>query len=91
MACKNTSRYIPSDLEFILNYFDHLPKDDSDSDFDGYIDDSASEDEESPTDHCNSFPNKTSTSFSITSVPSTPPNQPLLVVLPPTQVCIHNI
>ena len=75
MACNNSSRYIPSDPEFILKYFDHLISDDSDSDFDDYVDDSASKDEQSPTDHSNSFPNKTSTS-SITSLPNTPPNNP---------------
>ena len=72
MACNNSSRDIPSDPEFILNYFDNLPSDESDSDFDGYVDDSASDDEESPTDHHHSLSNKTSTS-SITSVPSAPP------------------
>ena len=72
MACNNSSRYIPLDPDFILNYFDNLPNDDSDSDFDGYVDDSASENEESPTDQLNSFPEKAST-CSITSFPSTPP------------------
>ena len=46
----NTSlvlRHISSNPEFILNYFDHLPSNDSDSDFDDYIDDSGREDEES--------------------------------------------
>ena len=90
MACNNHSKYISSDPEFILIYFDNLPSDDSDSDFNGYIDDSATEDEESTTDHGNSFPNKTSTS-SITSVPSAPPNSALLVILLPTQVCIYII
>ena len=79
MACNNSSSYIPSDQEFLLNYFDHLPSDDSDSDFDGYVDDSASEDEESPTDQLTSFPDKTSTSF-----PSTPP-----ISAPPSNSTTH--
>ena len=73
MACNNHSRYISSNADIILNYFDHPPSNDSNCDFDGYIDDSASEDKEPPTDHANSFPIKTSTA-SITSVPNPPPN-----------------
>ena len=42
MACSNSSRYISSDPEFILNNLDNLPSNDSDSDFDGYIDEFAS-------------------------------------------------
>ena len=45
MVCSNRSKYIPSELEFILNYFDHLPSNDSDWDFNGYINKSPSEDE----------------------------------------------
>ena len=59
MACNNHLRCILSNPKFILNYFDRLPSNDTDSDFNGYIDDSASKDEESSTDHSNSFPNKT--------------------------------
>ena len=72
MAYSNNSRYIPSNPESILNYFDHIASDDSDSDFDGYIEESASKDEESPTDHSNSLPNQISNS-SFTSFHRAPP------------------
>ena len=32
------SRFLPSNPNFLLNYLEGLPSDDSDSDFDGYID-----------------------------------------------------
>ena len=72
MACSNSSRKILSHPEFILNYFDHLPRDDSDSD--GY-----SEDEDFPTDHSNSLPNQSSAS-SFTSVIRTNNNMMTVII-----------
>ena len=71
MACTNSSRYIPSNPEF-FNYFDNLLSDDLRVTrwLHRRI---INENEHSPTDHNNSFPNQTSTS-SFNSAPSTPPN-----------------
>ena len=33
------SRFLPSDPNFLLNYLEGLPSDESDSEFDGYVDD----------------------------------------------------
>ena len=40
------SRFLPSDPNFLLNYLEGLPSDDSESDFDGYIDDEDKNDDE---------------------------------------------
>ena len=84
MACSNHSRYISSDPEFILNYFDHLSSYDSDSDFN---DDTANEDEASPTDHSNSLQIKP-VLLPLLQLPVLHLIHPLLLILPPTHVCI---
>ena len=84
MTCSNHSRYISSDPEFILNYFDYLSSDDSDSDFN---DDTASEDKASPTDHSNRLQIKP-VLLPLLQFPVLHLIHPLLVILPPTHVCI---
>ena len=37
----NHSQYLPLDTDFLLEYFDTLPGDDSGSEFDGYVDEDA--------------------------------------------------
>ena len=73
-----------------LKYFDHLPSDYFDSNFDGYLDEPRSVDEHSPAYHSNSLPNQTSNS-SFTSAPSAPPNLATPTIFPPTQLYIYNI
>ena len=38
MNSQTGSKLLPSDPEYLLKYFDTLPSDDSDEDFEGYID-----------------------------------------------------
>ena len=38
MNSQTGSKLLPSDHEYLLKYFDTLPSDDSDEDFEGYID-----------------------------------------------------
>ena len=43
------SRMLPSDPDYLLQYFDALPSDDSEDDFDGYLSDDVEPEAEPPT------------------------------------------
>ena len=90
MACSNSSRYIPSDPEFIFNYFDNLPSDD--------LRVTSMVTSTNISARTNIPQQTTTTVFQIKPVlvhsillPVLHITQPLLVILPPTQLYIHNI
>ena len=45
MEAIHSSRYLPSNPEFLLEYFDAVPSDKSDDDFDGYVHDTINDDD----------------------------------------------
>ena len=89
MACSISSRYIPSDPEFIFNYFDNLPSDD--------LRVTSMVTSTNISARTNIPQQTTTTVFQIKPVlvhsillPMLHLTQPLLVIFPPTQLYIHN-
>ena len=93
MEAIHSSRYLPSNPEFLLEYSDAVPSEESDDDFDGYVHDTINDDNDIYNEEASLHTTSTGTLFTTCSTPPTEtpetPVTPVLQGLQPLQVKSH--